>query len=476
MSPFNQARYKRLLEGLEVSEIQAEEVRIGDRDGLFRWDSEYFQKDILQAKAAVDSCASIDRLGGVTRAIEHPVEVQRRYDDNGTYRILLAQEVRPNQIILGNGNYLRDPGELFLKTNRLYQGDMVLTRTGANFGQCAPVLVNTELFACADLLVMRKGELSSSYISSFLSSSYGRLLLDRGSYGMAQPHIAPTYLRHVPIPVFTELMDRIDDIFVSAARAKKHGNECMSAAEQTLMQALGLTNWQPPEPQSYVRSSGDAFVAGRLDAEYFTPKVEFLLNRLGRDGTCIGDVAPPRHEKFRPARMGTFDYIEIGSLTADGSAVAKVLEMREAPSRATQHARAGDVITSTVRPIRRLSALIDGAQAGAACSSGFVVLDPQIVSAATLLTYLRLPVICELMNVHTTATMYPAISEADLLALPFPNVADDVEQAIQHKVRESSIKRAFATDLLEAAKHAVEIAIENSEGQALAFLKEATQP
>ena len=36
-----------------------------------------------------------------------------------------------------------------------------------------------------------------------------------------------------------------------------------------------------------------------------------------------------------------------------------------------------------------------------------------------LLTYLRLPVFCELINLHTTASMYPAIAATDLLALPF---------------------------------------------------------
>mgnify|MGYP000966820483 FL=1 len=146
--------------------------------------------------------------------------------------------------------------------------------------------------------------------------------------------------------------------------------------------------------------------------------------------------------------------------------------MAEAPSRATQHVRAGDVITSTVRPIRRLSALVASEQNGAVCSSGFVVLQPRSISGEVLLTYLRLPLVCELMDLHTSATMYPAISESDLLALPIPAIDSSVQTQVQYAVRRSTEARQRATRLLVAAKRAVEIAIEESESAAMRHLGE----
>lgn len=145
--------------------------------------------------------------------------------------------------------------------------------------------------------------------------------------------------------------------------------------------------------------------------------------------------------------------------------------MTEAPSRATQHVRAGDVITSTVRPIRRLSALIAPDQDGAVCSSGFVVLQPRRVSGEVLLTYLRLPLVCELMDLHTSATMYPAISESDLMALPIPAIAPSVQAEVNDAVRQSTRARQHATRLLDAAKRAVEMVIEESETAALRYLR-----
>lgn len=96
-----------------------------------------------------------------------------------------------------------------------------------------------------------------------------------------------------------------------------------------------------------------------------------------------------------------------------------------------------------------------------------MVLQPRDVPAEVLLTYLRLPQICELMDLHTSASLYPAISEADLLALPFHPIANEAEAEIVHTVQSAHTARRQANALLEDAKRAVEIAIEDNEQAAL---------
>jgi len=132
--------------------------------------------------------------------------------------------------------------------------------------------------------------------------------------------------------------------------------------------------------------------------------------------------------------------------------------------------RQGDIITSTVRPIRRLSALILPDQNGYVCSSGFVVLNPKQIAAEVLLVYLRLPAICELMDLHTSASLYPAISEKDLLGLPIPKISATVQNQITALVQQSFTLKAQSERLLEAAKRAVEIAIEQDEAAGMAYL------
>jgi len=68
--------------------------------------------------------------------------------------------------------------------------------------------------------------------------------------------------------------------------------------------------------------------------------------------------------------------------------------------------------------------------------------------------------------------MYPAISEADILALPFPAVDAATEQAVVFAAQEGRAARDSARALLNAAKRAVDIAIQDSEAAALTYLDE----
>jgi restriction endonuclease S subunit len=131
-----------------------------------------------------------------------------------------------------------------------------------------------------------------------------------------------------------------------------------------------------------------------------------------------------------------------------------------------------DVITSTVRPIRRLSALIEPEQNNDICSSGFAVLKPTQIEPEVLLVYLRSPIVCEILDLHTTASMYPAISTKDLLHIPITLPEKVTRQQIAEKVRKSRKAREQSKQLLEIAKTGVEQAIETNESTATTWINQ----
>ena len=445
-----------------------------DNDKL-RIDSGYFSKPVLAAEKNIRSYFSgYDELGCIfSRFVKGIFDISAdSYIEEGIPFVRIQN--------LKNG-LMDDRGMAFisdeihngeLKT-ALLKGDIVLSKTAY---PAASIFTfergNTSQDTIAtSLSEYGKNKYHRPAIVAYLNSIYGQMLLWRQFQGNVQLHLSLEDGRKVPMPRFSEtLQASIANFFSNAESLRKSSAQGSAKAEHFILHALNLDSWNPPEALSYVRSSSEAFAAGRLDSQYFAPRVTELMKRLGRDGLRLRDVAPARHERFTPEETGQFDYIEIGGVGADGTATAETLEQSEAPSRATQYVRAGDVITSTVRPIRRLSALIAKEQDGHVCSSGFVVLEPQQISSEVLLTYLRLPLVCELMDLHTSATMYPAISEADLLSLPIPAIDAKTQQAIQQSVRDAVSSREKSNRLLDAAKRAVEIAIEDSEAAALAYL------
>lgn len=470
--PFDATRYAGLLEGLEAAEIKLSEVLIDN--AVFRFDAEYFGKSVLAAIRRLNTIGAT-RLGNVARVTDG-IHESLPFIEDGPVRILSAKHPKDNYIDLTNYETISQSYHDKNPRTQLRTDDVLLSTVGT-IGNAA-VVTEDILPANSDrhigIIRLKSGVMSPYYLAAFLVGLYGRAQSIREATGNVQLNLFISKIDQLLVPRFSAGFEsHIAATVESAYEVRSFAATLLDAAELSLVTALGLANWQPPQPLSYVRRSRDAFAAGRLDAEYYAPRVVELLARLGTGGQHIRDVAPARHQRFVATRTGTFDYIEIGGLRADGTATAEPVAQADAPSRATWHVRANDVITSMVRPIRRLSALVAPEQDGSVCSSGFVVLEPKTVAPEVLLAYLRLPPVCELMDLHTSASLYPAISEADLLALPFPHIDQSVQTQVIAHVRTAQANRQRAADLLDDAKHAVEIAIEVSEAAALAWLQDA---
>lgn len=475
MSPFDEARYARLLEGLEIVEIRFREVM--DGTDTSRIDPEYFNREALETLQLIEGDTKLGDLvqDGYRVVYETTEAIDREVGEKeGLPFFLQAADITTpfinaeSMVCVAEADWVRYP------KGRIQPGELLIEVKG----KAEKIALVPDDFPPKTLVtgtcfkLTTKDRADQYFLAAYLTCRYGQILKDRLKSNLLVSYLAKDDLYGLPVPnLSSALKSKIRSVFDRCFEQHRKAQVLMKSAEEQLLKALDLDGWEAPDPLTYIRNSRDAFTAGRLDAEFFTPRVRDMLTRLGRDSLTIHDVAPARKERFTAADSGDFHYIEIGGLGADGSAQAECLLQREAPSRATQYVRAGDVITSTVRPIRSLSAAIDDSQDGYVCSSGFVVLQPRAISSDVLLTYLRLPPVCTLMDLHTSASMYPAISEADLLALPIPEIPAATQQAIEKSALAARQAKQRATQLLDAAKRAVEIAIEQDEKSALAYLE-----
>ena len=317
---------------------------------------------------------------------------------------------------------------------------------------------------------------SPYYLAAYLGCRFGQVQINRLPVGSVQQHIFLWMIERLKVPRFSsEFERRVEQLTAAAYRCHEGIGRDHASAENALLVALGLIDWTPPKPLTYSALASDALAAKRLDARFFQPRIRALLNMLSKDNRTVAEVARQRRAKFRPDDCVNFDYIEISDIDGFGAATSTRLACKEAPSRATWHVRPNDIITSSVRPIRRLTAQIAPEQDGFVCSSGFVVVEPLTIAPELMLTYLRLPIICELLDLYASASMYPAITDTDILNLPLPLISDAVSNDVVRSVRSAKEAKAKAIALLDAAKRAVEVAIEDGEMAALRFLAEAEE-
>jgi len=315
-----------------------------------------------------------------------------------------------------------------------------------------------------------------SLLLTHLLGHHGTTLKNRLKTNLLVAYIAKNDLYRIPTPNFSESFAlKVHELVENSLNARNSILLHQEKAESVLLTSLGLSHWAPPEPLTYTARASDVFLSKRIDAQFFAPCIQALLDLLSVTGRTLADVAEPRREKFRAHDCTEFNYIEIGDIDNAGSVGSTRMAADEAPSRAAWHVRADDIITSTIRPIRRLSAQIKPEQDGFVCSSGFIVVISRQIAPEVLLTYLRLPVICHLLDLHSSASMYPAITEADIFNLPLPEIPNETSTHIIQNARAAKTAKTRASHLLNTAKHAVELAIEHGEPTALDWLEQTTQ-
>ena len=270
-----------------------------------------------------------DPLRDLCAKIQHPIEVVREYEDEGLLTVM-AKNVRSNRAEMSDPRFMPSQLRSVVARNKLNRNDVLVTRTGANFGQAAPWKQDFEAFACADILVLREPSIPAGYLSSFLESAKGKPLVLRGGYGAGQPHIAPPYLADMLIPRFGALEGRIDAVIDRSVQMEIEAASTVQAAEEVLLAALGLANWTPPEPLAYSARASDVFASGRFDAQYFMPaKEQVRLSLAALPGQLLSDRVDSIRDQWIPDRAPPTMRVRNYDLT---DALVPLLDAEQEPS------------------------------------------------------------------------------------------------------------------------------------------------
>ncbi len=240
--------------------------------------------------------------------------------------------------------------------------------------------------------------------------------------------------------------------------------------------ALGLADWQPPQPLSYVRSSRDAFAAGRLDAEHFKPSCDELEARLRATGrSCALQTLLTVNE-----RGAQPDYADQGLPVVNSKHVVNGEVRLDAENRTASSGkraltiRHGDVLMNGtgVGTIGRTAPYLHATEA--LPDNHVTVLRPKpgAIDPVYLSVYLnsragQSQVEKWLRGSSGQIELYPN----DIARFLVWQAPEHVQQAIRQSVEAAFAAKQCAAALLDAAKRAVEIAIEESEAAALEYLQ-----
>lgn len=104
----------------------------------------------------------------------------------------------------------------------------------------------------------------------------------------------------------SRLQKGVAALFEAALQERDRAESCYDEGEALLLSSLGLNKLNLSPSLFYVRHYSNTTTAGRVDAEYFSPRYQRVLNHLRQGGQTIGDVAPLAERKFQAEAGATF--------------------------------------------------------------------------------------------------------------------------------------------------------------------------
>ncbi len=247
-----------------------------------RIDADYYEPKYLEVR---DKLSWGTPLKEYARSLIHPAEFTRRYSNEG-WRVIRTQNVRPlcmnyssNEVFLDSSIASR------IDQNHLIDEDILVTRTGANFGQCSLFYSNSApSIATSHTFILKTNcEIDPAYLALFLNTKHGRLLIDRGMYGSSQPEIAPKFLLRIPVPRFSAKVEA--DLSANVRRAytlRYESSAIYTQAQQLLESELGLDKLRFDKPVGYTARFSELELSHRADAQHYQPRFTRLLEHLAK--------------------------------------------------------------------------------------------------------------------------------------------------------------------------------------------------
>ena len=313
-------------------------------------------------------------------------------------------------------------------------------------------------------------EILPDYLNIFLNTKYGKKQIRRYSRrAVNQANVNAEELKNFKIYVLPlNIQKEISQISDEAWSKIELSKSLYAQAENLLLEELGLKGFKPKYELSYTANLSQAFSVHRVDAEYFQPAYDEIIEKIrGYPNGYVPllEYVENIRPNFDPTKYPdkTFSYVELADIDSSIGIIHSVSEVKgdEAPSRARRILRQNDVIVSSVEGSLEKVALVDEEHEGSLASTGFFQFRPTKILPQVLLVLSKSVVLQAQLKKECAGTILTAVPSESLKRIIIPILPPETQQKIAELIKQSHEARRKVKELLEEAKRKVEEAIEN---------------
>jgi restriction endonuclease S subunit len=370
------------------------------------------------------------------------------------------------------------------KKSAIRPGDILFAAVGATIGQIA-IVQDSIKEGNINQNIARVRILDSSinpyYAGLFFLSKYGQLQIFRFVTGNAQAYLNSFQIGSFKIPVLSkQIQDELGSCFKKVEYFVENSHSLYSQAETLLLEEFGLKDFKPRHEKTYTAKLSDTFSAHRIDAEYFQPAYEEVIEKLREKNIELKPLREFILSIQKGIEPGSENYqgegkpfIRVSNLSINGFVDRDQKYLSEElyqQLRETYEPKQGDfLLTKDATPG---IAYVVKEQIEGIISSG--ILRLQINDSKINKEYLALCINSLVGKMQIERDCGGSVilhwKSEQVKRLKIPILPFKTQQKIASLVQQSHEARKKARELLEVAKRAVEIAIEKNEKEALDYI------
>jgi len=268
--------------------MQYSVVQFNNVKDIFRFDAEYFHPVALKYEKIISSHngKTLKELG--CKVVSGPFGSSLKSDAYLPSGVPFVRISNLKDFFISERDliYISEEDNKRLSSSQLKIGDLVLSKVGNTIGIVSKV--TPEIGNCNisenNLGIRLSKDLSTffkDYILTHLNSRIGQIQILRLISGNAQPKLNVSDIENLRMPIFSnDFYKRISDLITKSITEIQVSITFYQKAEQLLLSELGLLDWKAKHELAFVKDYSDTQKAERIDAEYFQPKYEEIVEAV----------------------------------------------------------------------------------------------------------------------------------------------------------------------------------------------------
>jgi len=474
---------------MQTSTVQLSKVK--NTSKLFRFDAEYFQPKYLETEVLIKKHKHLQ--------LRELISVLTDYHANGSYEILrgnvelksepdFAHMIRTvdierddfeNDIIC-----ISEHAYNFLDKTKVYGGEIIINKIG-NAGRVylIPPISRPTSLGMNQFMIRANDNIDNYYLYCYLSGRYGQNQLSQRITGAVPLSIDKESTRSVFVPLFSNNIQKLVSKTVAAYfQYSSESKRLFKESQNIILSELGLSNWQPRHQLTFVKNYSDTEQAERIDAEYFQPKYEAIVKAVkaykgGWD--TLGDLVSVK----KSVEVGSGEYLDEGIpfVRVSNLSPFEITEEKYIAEKLyveiKQHQPKQGEILFSKDATPGIAHYLDEKPRKMIPSGGILRLKSKTnkINNEYLTLVLNSVLVKEQINRDVGGSVILHWRPDQVKETVIPILADEKQAEIQAKVIKSLRLRKQSKHLLECAKRAVEVAIEQDEQTAINWLENETK-